>query len=461
MDEPENSNGKFEQQWRDAFEDASQVPPPPKVWERIDYELAQQDLMIYKSRALFYRRVAAGLVLIASSLLALQYYYFHALDRGAGISVVAEGSGKDYTFNRQETFYPHPFEWTLPWKTGISQMSRGNAPYIVLSQDVSAGAKSMDNNSESGMAAQRQARKTWRMDPISVAPEIPPANLSHKVYRVVDYAYVQQSPEKIKTRFWIGTDIGKGTFVPNYQSAATTLSSTLTSSASTTQSSYSYSSVSQESASTSSPVVSEQMRAGTVKSYGLDFGWQLGKRWVLQSGLEYSQQNASSLTNMVLELTTVQESIPVTSQARGLSLYSDAVASEEVIEYEYKDVDMNNQFRFLSVPVSLGYLLVDRRVSLMLSTGIVSNIYLGNKLTDSDEGVASLTIGSGSSSPYRTASFSGMGGFEIGYRFGDHLDLTMEPYYRRAITTLTKSDADFIVNPSGIGVKTGIRYVFN
>ena len=96
-----------------------------------------------------------------------------------------------------------------------------------------------------------------------------------------------------------------------------------------------------------------------------------------------------------------------------------------------------------------------------VNAGVVTNIYLGNRLTTDNPDVAELTIGPGDASPYRDLSFSGLAGVQLGYRFMKKIDIIVEPNYRQSINTLTKSSSNFSTTPSGFGFMTGLRYNFN
>ena len=96
-----------------------------------------------------------------------------------------------------------------------------------------------------------------------------------------------------------------------------------------------------------------------------------------------------------------------------------------------------------------------------INAGVIANIYMGNRLSTEDPNIAELTIGPGDASPYRDLSFSGQAGLELGYRFMKRLDVILEPNYRQSINTLTKSNSNFITNPSGFALTTGLRYNFN
>lgn len=468
MTGPENFEDQFEQEWYEALDGASETPPA-MIWNEIDRQLTHQELMLYKTRVGIYRWVAAAVVIIASGLSAMEYFYFHQRDHKytdyidvdkpdplggftfrwidiqekpeQNLSVMASVSHED--LNSQVEDRTLNTEVSSQYSSPATAMASQTFQEISLANDYEYSLAMMD---------------TYSLQPVSHSAFEPIVATRDVGYMLPVYSNrkVKKSSDDIDEKFFAGLTVGGGSFDPNFQSDGSGL---LASSLDSDISGYSLASA--NSVKSSSPKVSENMLPGGTYSLAFNVGKQLTSKWSLEGGVQYARMETTTETNMVIKTTTWVEVIPATSQVKGNPQLDAAVSKEEVVTYDYQDVDMNNQFQFTSVPVKAGYLLVDGRLKLRLNAGVVTNIYLGNKLTDTDEGVADITIGPGSDSPYREVSFSGIAGLQFGYMFMKNLDIVLEPNYSHSINSLTKDNSSFVANPSSFGVMTGFRYNFH
>ena len=247
-----------------------------------------------------------------------------------------------------------------------------------------------------------------------------------------------------------------GSFDPNYESGSSSLLAN-----NLDLSSSNYALANSARIAQTSPAIREGMKSGTTNSLGLNFGMKVADKWTIESGIFYTQSGAVSQTNLVVESPNIVEPIAASTEAKGVTNLNSLVANDEVVEYAYRDVSLNNQFQFASLPLKAGYLLIDGQLSIIINAGFSTDLYLGNKLIDQESVVANVSIGPGSGSPYRQVSFAGLGGLQLGYNFFDNFEITVEPYLRQPITTLTKSSSAFNASPSSLGINTGVKYRFN
>lgn len=442
----ENTEDQFENQWRDAFDHFEQEAPN-KVWSEIDRELTYIDLSTYKSKVVYYRWAAAVLLIIAASVVTLQYFslkgniqYVSYIDEA-----VEEGPWELPTSN---VLIPLDIENKEPGTLDKIASTIGKSLGLMGSTDASGEAVVRDENYRTPMV-------TYEISGLKPQTEVKTSHKDKYLYYLPVYNFKKQRQKLEQSRYWAGLGVGSSSFNPNYQAGSdNTLSSNLGFSPSA------FSEVRNEAANTTSPTVREDMAPGESVSMGLNFGMKLGKKWTIESGVMYARADAVTRTNVVVETTTYQEVIPATVQGKNIPAFESAVAKETIVEYDYRDVNMNNQFEFTSVPVKAGYLILDSKFRLELNAGFIANIYMGNKLTSNDQTIADLTIGPGNTSPYRDLSFSGLAGLEMGYQFMKDFDIIVEPNYRQSINSLTKNNSSFSTNPSGFGLMTGLRYNF-
>ncbi|MEQ8473081.1 MAG: outer membrane beta-barrel protein [Marinoscillum sp.] len=441
----ENSEEQFENQWRDAF-DQFEEEAPKQVWSEIDRELTYSDLSSYKSKVVYYRWVAAVVLLMAASIVMLQYYSFKD-----NIQYVS------YSDNSMEEgpVIENTVKLMIPLEVKSKELSGVSNFLSTIGDSFGLASKSEEETIESTESFFTSQIVMHEVNSLRPTNEIITTHQDKYLYYLPVYNFKKQRKKAESSKYYAGLGVGSNSFNPNYQGGATnSLSDNLAFSPTA------YSAVRDEASNTIAPNMREDMASGESISLGLNFGVKLGNRWTLESGVQYARAEAITKTNMVVETTTFQEVIPATVQGKNIPAFESALNNETVVEYDYRDVNMNNQFEFTSVPLKAGYLILNNKFKLEVNAGLIANIYMGNKLTSNDDNVADLTIGPGSTSPYRDLSFSGLAGVEMGYQFMKDFDIIIEPNYRQSINSLTKDNSSFKTNPSGFGLMTGLRYNF-
>lgn len=480
----------FEGEWREAF-DGYEEAPPSTVWTNIDRDLAYGKMLAYKRSARVYKLLAAAVVLLAFSLALFRFDSF-GLVRSSDqelLSLKSEGQPRVLPNEnttaaiRQTEITESQLTKSISAKTDNSadqiesngqEIQETNASSLAaFSKTVGSVPKQRNlDPKDAGLAMTLPSDIKDRIDfeqlssvesiKIDYSQTVASNHGNVEMWKTADYSYLNRGKKnrakvesKEERRLWAGLDFGSGSFDPNYQ---TTNGNALNNSFS--EQSLNFSSVSSDAVQSRSPSVDESMSAGNSLSLGLQLGVDLGDRWTLSSGVQYNQSDAVNRTNIVVQTTAVQEPIPASQEFRMVAPVNQAIQQQEVLEYDFRDVNLNNEFQFASVPLRAGYKLIDQKLSLELNAGVAANIYLGNRLTDPTEEFADVTIGPGSNSPYRELSFSGLAGVQVGYLLMNRLELTLQPNYQQSLNTLTKEDAGFSAVPSGFGLLTGLRYRF-
>lgn len=460
----ENFEGdSFEQEWKDAFEDASEQPNP-RVWSNIERDLAYRQMASLKRKARFYQWAAAAAMFIAA-FLGMNYLISDKTIQNGTLSE----SNQEVEVNNQQAFNAESAGNQItgnPTQNDVTGTTPENNDFIGNSdesnQNLDKGYFFSDQPDEDqGIEPTYLALALdgKRIDETNVSYSVE-ANVDRRMYnKAINGKFAQRKSRKTHgtEKFWAGVGVGSGSFDPNYQSGP----SNLLASSLNLATAENYAATNSFRIESQSPAVREGMKSGSTIDMGLNFGVRVSENWILESGLYYTQADAVTQTNVVVESPNVVEPIAASSETRGVTELNNLVGTEKIIQYSYQDVNFDNQFQFASLPVKAGFILIDSRLNIILNAGVSTNLYLGNKLEDPNSDVANVSIGPGKSSPYREVSFAGLGGLQIGYALFDQVEFTVEPYMRQPITSLTKSNTSFVASPSGLGINTGIRYRFN
>jgi hypothetical protein len=121
--------------------------------------------------------------------------------------------------------------------------------------------------------------------------------------------------------------------------------------------------------------------------------------------------------------------------------------------------EINSVNEYISVPVQAGYLLVDRKIGLQLNSGLSTDFFMQNTLTDKSGQMASFSSSAGNDSPYRLISWSGLVGTELSYKIATHYRVSIAPGLRYSLNSVLKSDA-VSTNPLVWDVGFRFRYIF-
>jgi hypothetical protein len=210
----------------------------------------------------------------------------------------------------------------------------------------------------------------------------------------------------------------------------------------------------------SSSTASKQSKAsGLSYSVGVSVGTQLSNRWTLQGGINYMTQSSDYTANSVL-LVDNNFSSPKAESINAFAPQTlDATANTKVAQtFPY---NVNNNVRFVSVPVQAGYLLVNKKFGLQLNAGVSTDLFLQNTITPEGGSLSSTTQSRGDDSPYRSLNFSGLMGTEFSYKLGHRYRLSVNPGLRYPFSSLYKSNTGVDSTPLTFDVGLRFKYIFH
>jgi len=200
--------------------------------------------------------------------------------------------------------------------------------------------------------------------------------------------------------------------------------------------------------------------AGVAYSMGVNVGAKLSKRWIIQGGLNYLSQSSDYIaTNVVADNNYTNLKAETVNELNKLPQIADAYVSgglTPTVPYS-----VNNNVKFLSVPVQAGYLLVNQKFGLQLNAGVSTDLFLQNTITPEGGSLDKTTQGRGEESPYRSVNFSGLMGTEFSYRFGPHYRVALNPGLRYPLNSVYKDDIGIQSTPVTFDLGLRFRYIFH
>ncbi len=475
---------ELDRQWEDAFKDA-EMAPSEGVWDKIDSALSREEAGHFRKRAFFFKLLAAASIAFALGvgLFSINYY----LDNNAGQVAVQNdeyNDNLDLLNNETELALENNAENSDQKITDNQVPEESISESVFLAEAENKEVKFV--KAESKVSVLLRNENEIPSDKIADTNHLPEylslneiqgqginMSSSEELIYEIDHIYLipimPKGSSKIKREkesgvFLAGLDFSTGIFDPNFQAGGSDLAIAGSSFARNGGAVYENAQVESinnqyapfNTMNKSFAVVRSSGKKPEPKiafSYGANLGFKFTPRIVVQTGIAYRRANTTATTTGYLKEANSDSRIPIIATYQ---YQLDGLATVNPIS----ETTLNNQFEFLSIPLRLGYVLMDRKINVSLMAGISSEFYLGNSIEDGSNYLETLSISPGEGSPYKSYYFNGSLGTMLGYSFAENYAVTVEPSYRFALNSLTRDDFYLNSLPSSFMLSFGVLYNF-
>ncbi len=459
MDELNTDKNK----WQDAFEGSS-MQPSEGLWNKIDTELTRIDNVKYRRRFIFYRGVAAAAMLIIFS---LGFYIVNEQLLNSEIPV------SDNEIKNEEAIPPE-VEAFKP-ETVIEPQLSQNQPEMrqvdhtspvageVVAQPEKAAFATFDEEKRNPLKQEEPVLAALSQQPLQVnrwgvnAPELFIASFEQPQTAPAApawYEVPEETREKADdSRLFAGFDVNTARFDPNFSSTASPV-------------------ITQNPGLSDVPPIPEANLGVLVNnqfneiggvneprvslSYGVNFGVQFSEKWIVRSGL-----NVSRFTTQTQALALVQNTADGGTRSIPLTV-ANSVRTEEYSAYNLAEAtEVESNYDFISIPVTIAYQLMASNLSFSLGTGVAANLFMGNEIVDPAGDLNRVRTGNGSRSAFNSY-YSALLQAGIGYRFLDNYQFSIQPNYALPLSSFTRNSSEVAFNsrPQLFGLNFGFRYLF-
>ncbi len=448
---------KFDDAWRDAFQQAEQTPSA-EVWSGLDHQLAAAEGGTMKRRVIFYQRLAAASVLFALAVGALTTYYVRDQTSGVPqeISKVqnpensAPGDDKNQiTANTNDRVGKSDANEVGNF-SGVKGEVKDNS--IVNSKDNEAvthqllvlSEKSEEKNlvaieSKKNLTGRNNERSITQRSladitspEITIAGKLREVTIVRKLPAMPASFMAESKKNRTKEDLWASIGASTGNYSPQINTGSVAFASQ------------------NGSPSFLNSSANNSASKGSAYSVGINMGKRISDRWVLQGGVNYLNQEIGYNSNVA----TLDRNNQAKAYSADYALQE--AASNLAITNPY---EINNVNEFVSIPMQAGYLLIDRKVGVQINSGLATDVFLQNTLTDKSGQLNKYSQGAGDSSPYRTFSWSALMGTELSYKVGSQYRLSLVPGLRYPMSQVLKAESSS-VNPLFWDIGFRFRYIF-
>lgn len=458
-----NKRGNFEEQWEKAFEGA-EMQPSDDLWTKLDAQLANDQVSGYKRGLIFYKLVAAASIVLAISMGIFTYLNDQSIDTTSKVAsseiseeepVISKGSADELNANKPQHGQDENSGAIVQGNTEKSDLQSielarvdNIAPALLDEQKEDKKISERVHSpllTETGYALNFTPGFGFKMLSVDLLPQLE----IDKRPTVEDLKIIERDEEK---SLWAGVTFASGVFDPGYSNGSF---------ASANEYAYAADANALPAFSTignrSSNDLSETDEPGSVVSLGFNFGTKITDRFIIQSGISYMQNNSSAETSMLIRDHSGANATPIHVSNFGAREYN-----LSNVKYNSTQIDVNNQFEFISVPVKLGYVVLDNRFNWIVAGGVSTDFFLSNTLSDEEDLYTEFSVSPGQNSPYRDVFFNGLISTSFGYRFPEsNYSISLEPSFMMSLNSLTKDNYYYNSMPRSFQLAMGFKYHFN
>jgi hypothetical protein len=213
-----------------------------------------------------------------------------------------------------------------------------------------------------------------------------------------------------------------------------------------------------------SSIANQQAKAsGVTYSMGVNVGTRLSERWIVQGGVNYLTQSSDYTAHYGVfdqNFTKFRPSSGINELQKTAA--DDSPQGDKIAATAPYNVNNNN--RYLSIPMQAGYLLINKGFGWQLNAGVATDLFLQNTLTADVQNPGQTTPGTdhntNENSAYRSVNLSGLMGTEVSYKFGRHYRVALNPGLRYPFGNIYKSSS-VKANPLTFDVGLRFRYIFH
>lgn len=435
---------RFEENWKSAFQDAEQQPSD-RVWWSIDNALTHAEGGSMKRKVIFYKRLAAASVILALVLAGSTTYFINEsqdeLASAAGTQTQTENKVNATTDNQttitgnekaplteSSTTSNNTTTVTALADSNTITNTTGNTVPLLLQdskdfeiQNTLLLSDVTTHNSQGfGLDAYDPLAQQYATD-LNTQGKLREVTIVRKLPAMPASMMADSRRKKtdVKENLWAAVNASTGSY------------------SSITQSDRSQSFLSASQSGSFNNLVSASSSAqskGNVYSVGINMGARLAERWVLQGGVSYLNQSQGYTSNFAA----------VGTNNSAMAIVSDYTMTKQntLALSPTSPYDINSVNELVSIPLQAGYMIINRRFGLQLNSGVATDMFIRNTLTDKSGQLNTFSESAGSDSPYNTFSWSALGGTELSYKIGTQYRVSIAPGFRYALTPILKSNAE-------------------
>lgn len=492
MKEFNNDKDLFNNSLKKKFGE-SKVQPSSAVWEGIEAELLKQDNVKMRRKAVFYRNVAAAVLLLAvvslyfnlqgvrnirntvqveitdlsnsavkenrssSDVLTSEDMPQVADNRSEQASSIEQNST---TNNENKGFGTSESSESSFQQTSSGKLKGEGSVFALASNEAAAGSNEVSEISLTNINELDEASFDKLASKMPVNEQFTGFHLADVQIEEVSYFAVSEVRKEKKDNnigFQSSFNVGSGSFNPNSSITSSPVSSNFSTLNTPGTAGRSLGgdaqNVSQEKA-VVDDLSSAPIRSNISLTFGVHVGLNINERWKIRSGLQFGNYRTTSESSTVIRDMNSEQFFPYHGASSATEL------SEGKIINVTSEYDFYNDFQILSVPLIVSYKFLDRKFGMALVSGATADLLLKNTIRGGSDQISDINFNKNDKQSYKSVFYSGLVGLEFSYSFSKHYAISLTPTYKKALMNITNDNASFRSTPDFVSLDMSIQYLF-
>lgn len=174
---------------------------------------------------------------------------------------------------------------------------------------------------------------------------------------------------------------------------------------------------------------------GISSSMAMNVGRRFNKRWMLSAGVGYQITTNQSTSNLILVNESNKDVKNVIGELSASEMaFSNPSADGFQLEVSPDAYKMQNSYQFVTVPLSVGYFLIDKKWKLNLNAGLNTDIfYQYNSRTEASD-LQDYVVKPSDDKDWKYLNMSLAGGLELSRVMAHNYVVALAPGYRHAMS---------------------------
>lgn len=481
----------FENQWNEAFKDAS-VPPPDLVWENIEKELDKKNkkrvAFIWWKNPAMLSGIAAALVLGLSVLFVNNSQtekLSQVIDREETIKQIdKQNTGEKSRIQNelQETSEDKNKSLDSPAKATLATLTFtkkqkstvGKLNLFGTNKKISYSAASYQGVSQKNSQSNEivNPAKPKVVENYLAVNELEKFEINQLKQKGVKYFANRFQPfrshisvdfedavaetKESKEKMWFGVNSGVAPFNPNFENTGFTgeaLTSARNDAAFVSKGTeFEMSPSSQGNVASLLPnsLPESSFRNGRAVNFGFSFGKKLKRRLGIESGLRYMQASAYMSSNVYA---INEKTGAVNSYFQSNYLDSKSSNTQTVLSVNATNKQLYNYF---NVPVLLNYSFpLIKKLDIEALGGVSGDMFIFGNFDAQNPENNNLTA---ANSTFNLLNISGMGGLRLSYDISKSWEANLGSTYQQALVSGVSSEQNLSFKPRTFGINYGVRF---
>lgn len=408
---------RFEQEWHDAFENA-RMTPPDRVWNGIDKSLHGNS---WGRKRLFLVQLAmAASVLFAMSIGAAGVYQvFTHQDGSSSVALLDESNDTDIkkgtgdaeatssdaqtTAGKGSGALPEDEDLLITESSQPGSPNRQAAPLVTIPSNL----QDTPGQLVEGSLMSSFAQDIDALDPfgagLAYTASLPTTHPTGVPYTIIPR-------RQHRDQVWAALGVSAGSY----------------GSGSGADEMYTLAASADNVNSVQVGRISEET-SGSVFQLEMNVGKRISRKWLIQGGVGYMERNSSGSSNII--------------SARG-SAVADLSSESFAKMVVAKPYEIENSLQMITVPVQVGYILLDNQVGIRLLTGVANEIMLRHRVEDTDGNLSAQSYSPGDSEEYQAYGLSALFTTEVNYTIAERYQVALRPQLRQSLISVRETDYD-------------------